>query len=265
MIWKRFTIFLLLVLVAVASCDGQPSTASDLAALQQVARTCPTGHDLAGLVGVDVSGSGRDDGILGSRKMVIEYEARRVAACSGHLRVVAFSSSAATTVTVLDGDLHPAGATEIARLRKVPELVRATMATIDAGLDPAAEQLPADGSDITAQFGLANEYAGQLNAGRSPEDTYKLDVQLLTDGIQTVGVLLNTPDLTASTASDLAGRLPVPAFPPGTAVKVSGLGKAVGPPPPTTYVDALKAFYLAYCQRTGATSCAAVTDYVAGR
>jgi hypothetical protein len=251
--------------VLVAACGDQAQQAQRAQAeqehIEQLAQTCPQGSRLAGLVDVDLSGTGRDTTLFAARKTVIEDEVRRVATCSGHLRVTAFSSSAAATKTVFNGELHPDGATEIARHRRVPDLVTNTMSLVNDGLGKAGAELPSDGSDIMAVFGLAQEHIDQLNAGR---DEFQLDLQVLTDGVQTTGVLLNTPGLTSAVAIDLATRLPAaPSFPSGTVVTISGLGKVAGPPPPTSYVDALKSFYSTFCHRTTPT-CSAVTEYASG-
>ncbi|MBB5790828.1 hypothetical protein [Jiangella mangrovi] len=247
-----------------AAC-GDPADArqatDQLRVNQRLAETCPDGQELAAFVGTDLSGTGRDPSIATRRATVIEDIVRRVAVCSGRLRVVAFSASSAASLPVFDGELRPPGATQIARLRKVPDLVESTVPTIVAALEAAAEALPADGSDITAQFGAAAEFIGQLDSAGA--GAHRLDVTLLTDGVQTSGVTLNTAELTVAVAQELASRLPAPTLPAGSAVTIAGIGRVAGPPPPTTYVDALKAFYDAYCRRTAA-ACTVVTDHVTG-
>jgi len=246
------------VLVPVAAllcaCGRQPT--GDLRKLQDLATKCPQ-QELVEYVGDDVSGSGLQADITATRKTALKAIATRVAVCNGHLRVDAFSGSASASRVAFDGDLKPAGATDIAKLRKVDDLVTATMKTVDAGIADAGKALPADGSDITAQFGLAAEYGKQM-AASTP---ITLSVHLLTDGVQTVGVVLNTDSLTEATATDLANRTTAVQLPSTATVTVSGLGKTAGSPPPTSYTDAIKAFYRTYCKRTGAASCAAVTDY----
>jgi hypothetical protein len=253
------------IITAFLTACGDPADArqatDQLRANQRLAETCPDGQELAAFVGADLSGTGRDGSIATTRDDIIEDIVRRVAVCSGRLRVVAFSASSAASLMVFDGELRPAGATQIARLRKVPELVESTMPSIVAAMREAAVRLPAEGSDVTAQFGAAAEYIGQLDSGMP--GAHRLEVILLTDGVQTSGVTLNTADLTAAVAQDLATRLPAPSLPAGSAVTIAGLGRVAGPPPPTTYVDALKAFYDAYCRRTTA-ACTVVTDHVAG-
>jgi hypothetical protein len=249
---------LALVLWLVTGCSSQAP--GQLGGLQSLAKTCPTnGTILDSYIGYDVSGSGRDTAITKARDTAITSIATKVAVCGGHLHIDAFAGSATASTVVYDGDVKPAGATQIAQLRKVPDLVKTTMATIESGITSAARTIPADGSDITSQLGMAAEYADQV----STTGKHLLTVDLLTDGVQTVGVVLNNKTLNTATATDLAKNAPVTSLPPTTTVKISGLGKTSGTPAPTSYVQAIQAFYLAYCHRTGAQSCAAVVDYTA--
>ena len=239
---------------SLAACSGQATGA--LGKNQEIAKTCPHGSTLAVYAAVDASGSDSDITIAVTREAAIRDIATRVADCSGHLRVVAFSAGAASTATVFDGDLQPTGATQIARLRRVPSLIDRTMTAIDDALPKAEQSVTKNGSDVVSQFRLAGEYVEQLNA----VGKHQLDLQLLTDGAQTTGVILNSSKLTNVVAADLASKMPVNLLPAGSTVKVSGLGKTAGAPPPTSYVDALKTFYADYCLRSGAT-CQVVTDY----
>lgn len=236
-----------------------PAAGGDLSRLQKIAEGCPSGAILASYVGTDVSGSSRTPEVVAARAAAIKDIATRVAVCGGNLRVDAFTASAAASRIIFDGPLDPAGATQIAKLRKVDDLVESTMTRIQAGTVEAAQAL-ASGSDITSQFALAEEYAAQKSAAGK----IKLTVDLMTDGIQTTGVVLNTAALTRASATSLARTAPVTTLPKGTVVTISGLGKTTGAPAPTSYVDALKTFYSIYCTRTGAASCVAVTDYTAG-
>jgi hypothetical protein len=239
---------------ALSGCNIQAP--GDLGVLQSLADSWPA-NKLAEYAAYDVSQSGQSDSITASRREALTKIATRAAVCSGHLRVDAFTGSAAASHVVFDGDLKPDGATEIARLRKVTDLVAATMLTIDGGISQAERSLPADGSDITAQFRLAAEYGDQMAATTA----ITLTVDLLTDGVQTIGEVLNTAELTEATATDLANHAEVVTLPPTATVKVSGLGKTTGTQPPTRYTDALKTFYATYCRRTGAGDCVVVTDY----
>ncbi|MBT1003953.1 hypothetical protein KIH31_15285 [Paenarthrobacter sp. DKR-5] len=247
----------LAILAGATACDPQPT--GDLSRLQSLARSCPSGSTRTAYVADDVSTSSNTPDAATARAAAVKDIATRVAVCGGNLRVDAFTSGAAASRIVYDGTLDPAGATEIAKLRKVTGLVESVMGEVETGLAAAARQLP-DGSDITSQFALAKEYAAQ----KAVSHKIQLSVDLLTDGVQTTGVVLNTPALTNASAVSLAKTAPVTVLPATTTVRISGLGKTGGGAAPTTYVDALKTFYSTYCTRTGAASCEAVTDYTAG-
>jgi hypothetical protein len=250
-----------IALLLAAMATGCSAATGQTGDLEKLAETCPAnGVTLDAYVGYDVSGTGRQTDITMARDAALTDIATNVAVCGGHLHVDAFAGSAAASRVVFDGDLKPAGATQIAQLRQVPDLVKSTMQAIEAGISTATKSLSPDGSDITSQFGMAAEFGNQISANGK----HRLKVDILTDGVQTVGVVLNTGTLTAATATDLAKTAPVVELPAGTAVKISGLGKIAGAAAPTSYVQAIQAFYLTYCHRTGAAACAAVVDYTAG-
>lgn len=234
----------------------------DLGALQAIATSCPAGQQLASMVSVDASGSARSDALDAVRKDVIADVARRTAVCGGHLRVVAFSSSAAATATIFDGELHPGGATDIAKLRRVPDVVAQTMASVDAAFAPAVATLPPAGTDVVSQFGLAQEFLTQVNAGVSGDQAaFRLNFVILTDGQQSVGLALTDPTLTAARGVELASAVAVPDL-SGAEVTVAGVGKLAGDPPPTSYIDGLKSFFGSLCTASKAASCQVVTDFV---
>lgn len=232
---------------------------SELGQLQTLAKSCPHAATLAAYVGDDVSGSGQSKQISTAREIALTAIVTKVAVCNGHLHVDAFTGSAAASSVVYDGTLRPAGATQISQLRKVPTLVRTTMATINTGVATATKTLAADGSDIVSQFGMASQFYNQLSGATQVQ----LDIDLLTDGEQNVGIDLNPTHLTVAEAEHLATRLRATPLPDSAAVKVSGLGKSAGKPPATSYIQALTGFYETYCKRTGAATCTAVTDYTA--
>jgi hypothetical protein len=244
-----------------AAACGTATAAGHLDQLQALAQSCPPeGTGLATYIGDDLSGSARDAAIESGRRAAIKAVATKTAVCGGHLRIDGFSSSVSASRVVFDGDLRPPGATQIAQLRKVDDLVKDTMPVIENGLQAAAAALQAfPGSDILGQFRLAEEYRQQL-ASTGP---HRLEVHLLTDGEQSVNIDLTQPTLTTADATALANRLPVVSYPPGTLVELVGVGRVAGTEQPTPYVEALKTFYDNYCGRSGA-SCRAVTDYTEG-
>ncbi|MEA2901390.1 MAG: hypothetical protein QOH36_1277 [Actinomycetota bacterium] len=217
--------------------------------------TCPA-HRPVGYLADDVSTTARSAAIMNERRAAIADFLTKVASCSGHAKVVAFTSSAAATRTLLDQDLLPGGATALARQRRTPAVVEAAMRTIDAELERALAELPGDGTDVLAQLQLAAEYQSQVGANRP------LAVELLTDGLSTVGIDLNQDSLTSAAAIALADSATVPAL-PGASITFAGIGKMAGPLPPTSFVDSLKAFYAKACQRTQA-NCRIVTDLATG-
>jgi hypothetical protein len=245
-------------LAVTAGCG--PET-GELAGLQEQEKTCPPdGTTLASYVAPDVSGSARDAAIEAGRLDAIKGVVTRTAVCGGHLRIEAFSASAAASVVVFDGELKPPGATQIARLLKVDELVAETMPAIETKLKEAVASLPPVGSDILAQFRLAREYHEQLSKDGTP---HRLEVHVLTDGMQTAEIDLANTNLTPAMATDLANQQRVESMLPDTVVEIAGIGKVSGDLPSTAHVDALKAFWRTYCGRTGA-ACTTATDYASG-
>ncbi len=243
--------------LVLASCSGTASI-GELGALQARLTNCPTnGQELAALDSEDASGSARGDQLMNTRLPVIRDILTQVAVCGGRARVVAFSSSAAATATIYDGELKPAGATDNARLRRVPSMVDAAMQKVTANYAPAVASLPPGGTDVFSQFELGREYLDQLS-GTGVKTKLWLVIQ--SDGIQTVGAQLANPNLTAIQGAAIGASVPMPRL-PGAEVLVTGVGKTAGDPPPTSYVNALKAAYLAACKNTHAASCTVVTDY----
>lgn len=146
------------------------------------------------------------------------------------------------------------GATENARLKRVPAAVADVMEKVRQGYGPAVASLPGGGSDITAQYRLASEWIGQLG------DPYRLHLYVLTDGFQTVGVDLGSQALSAQEAVALADQVAMPKL-PGASVVVAGLGRVAEGTPSSSVVEGLVAYYDALCQKAAAAECVSVTDY----
>lgn len=246
-----------LCLLSACSVDGQ-AMSGELGRDQAVQASC-AGKQLASMVTLDVSGTGRSQEIADAHLKTVTAVARRTAVCGGHLRVTAFDGTSAVTRPIYDGELHAAGATEIARLRRVPAMVDDVMATVSKGYQSALAAPPiGNGTDITGQYRLAGEYASQLGTG------YTLEFVLLTDGFQTTGADAITHALSADEAQTLAAKVNLPQL-KGATVTVAGLGKVAGTPPPSAEVEGLVRFYTAICERTGASKCTSVTDFTVGR
>jgi hypothetical protein len=133
------------------------------------------------------------------------------------------------------------------------------MATVRKRYSPAVTALPGGGSDITAQYRRAGEWAAQLGG------SFRLHLYLLTDGLQNVERRVDGRVFDVRRAESLARETPVPRL-SAASVTVAGLGRVAAKPPRSTVVEGLVAYYLGLCKKTGATSCLAVTDYAqAGR
>ncbi|MGW0821950.1 hypothetical protein [Streptomyces sp. NPDC002845] len=246
------------VTVAVTGCGliNDAPQPGKLDELQRIASRCET-KPPAAMVRLDGTGSSDADAIKAERLDAVEAIVRETAVCGGRLRVEVFGPSSSGTIELIDDALKPHGATTNSRLRRVPELVDKTMTQIRGSYDSAVAELPGGGSDITAQFRLAQEWAEQLGDG------YRLRLVVFTDGFQTAGVNLYKEPLSPEKAAALAEETSVPEL-PGAVVTVAGLGRVAGKPPKSTVVEGLVAYYDALCARTQADQCTSVTDY-AGR
>lgn len=258
--WAACTLTLSLTLTLTA-CGAGTSPPGQLGQDQQILASCPADKKLASKVDLDVSGSARTAELPNERASIISDVARQTAICGGRLRINAFSLSSAATVVLYDGELSLPGATDNARLRRVPELVDQVTATSTKAYAAKVNDLTPDGSDIVAQYRLASEYIQQLG------DDYVLQLVILTDGFQASSALgLGGRPLSQDEAAALAAQVNVPSIPKSASVTVAELGKVVGRPPASEVVDGLVAFYDAICHRTGAGTCLSVTDYTsAGR
>lgn len=230
------------------------SPRGDLAANQRILATCDPAAPPASFVQIDGTGSSHSEAIATERMTAIESIVRRTAICSGHLRVIVFSASSAATAVLFDGSLQMHGATENARLKRVPDAVTEVMEQVRAGYEPAVKGLHQGGSDITSQYRLASEWIGQLG------EPYRLHVTILTDGCQNIGVDLCSQPLSKQEATALGDQVAVPQL-SGASVTVAGLGRVAGSPSSSEVVEGLVAYYDALCQRTTAARCVSVTDY----
>jgi hypothetical protein len=254
--FMRLIIVLLLAGSSLSACSlGQ--SGGTLGALQQVAKGCPANMQVAGYGAIDVSETGRGNPQLTAERLSeVRQLATETTVCGGHLQVVAFSSSETAYQTLFDGNLIPVGATLNARLLQVTPMVNTAMKTITAALPIATTKLPSQGSDILSQFTAASQYAQQLGHG------YQLRVDILTDGLASTGAAItNVSSFDMAAAMSLGRSVPVPAL-PGALITMTGIGHvATGAPAPTSYVQALTAFYREVCSRTGA-QCTVVTNPV---
>lgn len=258
--WRELLTMLvaLITVVLLASCGAASSRAITLAENQQILATCDPAAPPASFIQLDGTDLSNSAAIVEERMAAIEAIVRRTAVCSGHLKVLVFSVSSAATAVLFDGALHLDGATDNARLKRVPALVGEVMGEIEKGYEPAIAALPLGGSDVTAMYRLASEWIGQVG------DSFRLCLYLFTDGVQNVGVDLGSRVLTDPEATALADTFDVPQL-PGASVVVAGLGRVAGPPLPSALAEGLVSFYNALCKRADAADCLSVTDYSVGR
>jgi hypothetical protein len=259
--WRELLAMLVaLTVLLLSGCGTSSSPATALAENKQILASCDQTHPPASWIGIDGTGSSASENIVKERMNAIESIVREMAVCSGNLKVIVFSSSSTSTSTLFEGSLKQAGATDNARLQRVPKAVDATMTAIRKAYGPAVAGLDQRSSDITGQVRLAGEWLQQLGS------SYALHLTLLTDGFQIdENVDLGAQALNPQQAKALAEQVSVPHL-QGASVVVAGLGRVAGPPPSSQVVEGLVAYYDALCQRTGARSCLAVSEYgAAGR
>ncbi|MDL9944548.1 hypothetical protein QSJ19_02895 [Gordonia sp. ABSL11-1] len=241
-----------LVLGSACSSTAQPGVLADLHALREQCK----GAQQSALIASDESTTSRGSTSRAIRQQVIHGGITRTAVCGGVFRLTVFSGSQVGQ-TVFDGDLRADGATEVARLRKVPKIVDDSIEAIDKALPAALATLPGDGTDTTAQYHAAAEFFAQAKPAAGATS---MTFTVLTDGISTVPTGLTDHGLTTTEATRLA-RTVTPALLPGVHIRIIGVGRTSDDGQlPSTYVDALKAFQTEVCQASRAASCLIVTD-----
>ena len=232
---------------AVVACAGNGP--SDIASAKHRIESC-AGTPPNSYIGIDGTGSGRDDRLDSPRIRALEGELVRVAACGTTAKVTVFSSSSGSTVTLFEGSIQLVGATDQAKARRLGKAVQKVVDQITGSFDDAVATLDKGGSDVVAQLRLASEWSGQLKDGAP------LRALLITDGFQNKSV---TTKEIAADPQTAAARFEVPDL-SNASVVIAGVGQVGGAAPPTKVVDAVKSFYLLLCERTGATSCRVVTE-----
>jgi hypothetical protein len=226
-----------IALPGLAAC-GTAGAVTQLGELKTVAATCPAHASVAGYVAWDARRALRGRRIAAVRLESLEKTTEKVAACGGALRVVAFGPPAASTARLYDGELRPRGATENARLLRVPQLVAHVRNRVEQTLPDALAELSGRGADPLSQFTAAEQFRRQLGPG------YALRVVIETSGfVRRLDAATAVPDLR------------------GADVVVAGIGKAGRAAPATSErVEALRRFYERLCERTHANSCLVITD-----
>jgi hypothetical protein len=242
---------ILAIAAAVTTAAGCATSGAvnQLGELKRVADGCPPHAHLAAYVAWDVRRTLRAPRIAEARLESLEKTAERVAACGGALRVVAFGPTAASTARLYDGDLRPRGATQNARLLRVPRLAAQVTHDVRERLPDVLREVSGQSADPLSQFAAADQFRRQLGPG------YALHLV-----IETSGFGRGVPMRANAGASDLAGTAVGPDL-TGADVVVAGLGKVAGrAPTPTRVVAALRTFYERVCARVHAASCLVITD-----
>lgn len=232
----------------VAGCTATPP--GDLGRWQSLLASCPDGKPINSYQAVDGSGTARTDTVTREYVAYIKSQAERVAVCGGHLTVVAFGTNS-VTVPIYDGDLAVEGATDLARLRRVPALVDDVMTEVTNNYQSAVELLPEGGTDVTGLLRLFEE------AKTLRPDMY-LEATTQTDGLTNQGVVIDRV-LSPDEAAALADTVAVPDL-QGASVAVVGIGRVAGDPLSSDFIAGMKVFYTRLLERTGAEKTLVVTD-----
>ncbi len=243
-----------LAVVALAACGSMSHSANGY----DYDDTCPD-HSLLTILEFDLTASGRDEAVLAERLDDAQIEVERTGDCGGRLIAGAHSNSSAATVTLYDVELHPEGATEIARDRKLGPMVDDAVEQLRSEIDAALNRLSADGSDLTAALRFVSD-----QASRHASDDTTIDVTIYTDAISNVGPLaLNEPGVTLDDAARTAAAAPDPITEGINELRIEGAGHVAGSnQPPTDFVDVISAQALAYLERTGAAHTDVLTAVV---
>lgn len=246
------------------SCGLVGPTASDQSDADASIADCSLGPIHAN-VRVDLSGTRVSEPLSKADDVAVQALVRRTLICSGSLEVSTFSSSVASTVALYSGSLHLDGATETARLRRVPDATDAVMSEIRQRLDEASNQVSTTtgGTDVLGQLGLIEEFGRQLQNGSN--DDAELVGLIVTDGEDTEQLQLADPALSTSTAVQIADAATVPNL-DGVDLSMISIGKSSnGVVASTPHVDALKSAWSRICERSGAGQCTVVTDAANGQ
>jgi hypothetical protein len=231
--------------------SGCTATApGDLGRLQQILETCPNGQVINSYNAVDGTATSNNAFIAKEHLAYLKTKAERVAVCGGHLTVVAFGTNS-VTAPIYEGDITVEGATDIAKLRRVPGVVDDVMEEVTKNYQPAIALLPQDGTDVTGLFRLFDEAV-------TLRPDMHLEAAALTDGLTNQGVVIDHA-LTSEEASALADQVPVPQL-PDASVAIVGIGRVTGDPLPSDFIEGMKSFYTRLCENTGAAQCLIVTD-----
>lgn len=199
---------------------------------------------------LDISASGRDRDILAERLNAIQVDAERVADCDGELVVVAWGGSASSSHTLYSSQMRVAGASEIGRDRRIPEVVGEVMSEVRGALNEILPATPASGLDMLAAFSIVSDFVRSKGVG-----TPGMAVHIYADGVSTEGTAqINVPGLNATRVQEIISEQG--SFPQltGVTIQMFGIGRVGGgSEPPQQVVDATLLYAQALCEATGAT------------
>lgn len=248
------------VVVALAGCatTGNPDSggaAGAIARLKPLVKQCD--GPLNGFVGFDFSGSAREDTLGSEREQAVNDVALRAAACTGHVKVIAFSKSITDTAILGEADFPPSNGTMNSRLVQADKARATLINEIKNNLPAALKQVGASGTDPVGQLDLAAEYQRSRRSGA-------LLAAFATDGLATTGPAVIDPvTFTSDEAEAKAEKTRVPNL-RGAKVWIFGIGKTRKGSVKTATTQALVGFYDALCRKTGAAQCQVTTDYTTG-
>lgn len=236
---------LLSVVLAATACSA--AVPADLQGAQRASQAC-NDPSADAQVAIDLTGSVREASLPSRYEQTVRDVATRVAACAGRLRVFAFTTSDAATVTLLDRSFDVPEGTENGHLRQVVRAADDAVSEVRSEYAKVGVTLADDATDVVAQFGQAADWAHQQGQAKS-------ELVVLTDGFQTVGP---QPLTAASASSGVYGSV---SDLRGWTVTIAGLGRSNGLDAPSSVTAQLRAFYGALCQQMHVAKCTTVTDY----
>lgn len=230
-----------------AGCSATPP--GDLGRLQSLLASCPDGKKINDYEFLDGSGTTQSKEIAREYLAYVKSRVERVAVCGGHTTIVTFGTNS-ITVPIYGGDLAVEGATDLARLRRVPGLVDEVMAEVTKHYQPAVALLPKGGTDVTGLLRLLEE-------AEALRPDMELEASIMTDGLNNQGIVIDRV-LSPEEATTLADTVTVPQL--QGSVAIIGIGRVAGDPLSSDFIAGMKVFYTRLLERTGASSVLVMTD-----
>jgi hypothetical protein len=221
----------------------------DLGRLQTLLAACPDGKKINDYEALDGSGTTQSEEIAREYLAYVKSRVEKVAVCGGHISIVIFGTNS-ITVPIYEGDLQVEGATDLARLRRVPALVDEVIAEVTKHYQSAVALLPKGGTDVTGLLRLLEE-------AQALRPDMELEASILTDGLNNQGIVIDRV-LSPEEATALADTVAVPQL--SGSVAIIGIGRVSGAPLSSDFIAGMKVFYTRLLERTGASSVLVLTD-----